>query len=48
MAINDVIADAEPYTGGDKPKSQKDQRALDLKDTKPVANNCPATAEEAY
>lgn len=40
-----VIADAEPYTGGDKPKSQKDQCALDLKDTKPVADSCPATAE---
>ena len=39
--------DAEPYTGGDKPKSQKDQRALALNDTsKPVADSCAATAVE--
>ena len=46
-AVMIVIADAEPYTGGDKPKSQKDQRALDLKDTsKPVADSGAATAVE--
>ena len=46
-AVMIVIADAEPYTGGDKPKSQKDQRALALNDTsKPVADSCAATAVE--
>ena len=46
-AVMIVIADAEPYTGGDKPKSQKDQRALALNDTsKPVADSCPATTVE--
>ena len=46
-AVMIVIADAEPYAGGDKPKSQKDQRALALNDTsKPVADSCPATAVE--
>lgn len=46
-AVMIVIADAEPYTGGDKPKSQKDQRALALNDTsKPVADAGAATAVE--
>lgn len=46
-AVMIVIADAEPYTGGDKPKSQKDQRALALNDTsKPVADSGAATAVE--
>lgn len=45
-AVMIVIADAEPYTGGEKPKSERDQGTLPLGDETPVADVSPATAQE--
>lgn len=42
-AVMIVIADAEPYTGGEKPKSERDQGTLPLGDETPVADVSPAT-----